>query len=139
MKRVLAFCLLALLLSTIASAAKDTLTAKKLMSASEFKAAGLDKLSEAELQELDKWISKYSVTVYRMATGAGAAGKRVTIEKAINDRTFIIAGKVFEAQTFCVGTLDGDSVQFTESGPGICFSAKFVNLRTGQMCDVWCK
>jgi hypothetical protein len=129
----------AILFSASAVAADNKITAKKLMTAAEFKASGLDKLSDSEMQELDKWLGKHTLNVYRLATGSGSGGNSATIEKAINDQTFIIAGKVFEAKTFCIGTMDGDNIQFTEGRPGICFSAKFVNLRSGQVCDVWCK
>lgn len=135
---LLGWCL-TILFSVSAVAADSKITAKKLMTAAEFKASGLDKLSDTEMQELDKWLGKHTLNVYRLATGGGSGGNRATIEKAINDQTFIIAGKIFEAKTFCIGTMDGDKVQFTEGGPGICFSAKFVNLRSGQVRDVWCK
>ena len=62
------------------------------------------------------------------------------IEKAINDETFIINGEVFKAQTYCFDVNESDKVIFTEgSALGACASAEFVDLRTGNICKVWCE
>jgi hypothetical protein len=62
------------------------------------------------------------------------------IEKAINDETFIINGEVFKAQTYCFNVNESDKVIFTEgSALGACASAEFVDLRTGNICKVWCE
>ena len=62
------------------------------------------------------------------------------IEKAVNDETFIINGEVFKAQTYCFNVEESDKIVFTEgSALGACASAEFVNLRTGDICKVWCE
>ena len=62
------------------------------------------------------------------------------IEKAINDETFIINGEVFKAQTYCFDVNESDKVIFTKgSALGACASAEFVDLRTGNICKVWCE
>ena len=62
------------------------------------------------------------------------------IEKAINDETFIINGEVFKAQTYCFNVNESDKVIFTKgSALGACASTEFVDLRTGNICKVWCE
>ena len=62
------------------------------------------------------------------------------IEKAVNDETFIINGEVFKAQTYCFNVEESDKIVFTKgSALGACASAEFVNLRTGNICKVWCE
>lgn len=68
------------------------------------------------------------------------ASESAYIEKAINDETFIINGEVYKAKTYCFNTMDGDNVIFVEgSSFGACTSAKFVVVRTGDVCEVWCE
>lgn len=63
-----------------------------------------------------------------------------TIDKAINDETFIINGEVFKAQTYCLGWDDGDEVVFIEGSEfGACASAKLFNKDRDEVCDVWCE
>jgi hypothetical protein len=62
------------------------------------------------------------------------------IEVAHDDELFIINGEKFEAQTYCLGWEEGDEVIFLEGSPfGACASAKLLNLRTRETCDVWCE
>jgi hypothetical protein len=57
-----------------------------------------------------------------------------------NDETFIINGEVFKAHTFCFKVNKGDRVKFVEgSAMGACANAKFLNMRTGDVCEVWCE
>ena len=59
---------------TVASgaAAQSQPTLEERMSQGEFRAAGLDKLSPAELQQLNAWIQTHSTTETRMVTSTGA-------------------------------------------------------------------
>ena len=67
----------------------------------------------------------------------GGAG--YTIEASANDETFVINGEVFKARTYCFNFDKGDRIKFIEGSPsGACASAKLLNLRTGEMCEVWC-
>jgi len=66
-------------------------------------------------------------------------GAKYTIEASANDETFVINGEVFKARTYCFNFDKGDRVKFIEGSPnGACASAKLLNLRTGEMCEVWC-
>lgn len=62
------------------------------------------------------------------------------IEVAHNDELFIINGEKFEAQTYCLGWEQGESVIFTEgSALGVCVSAELYNLNRKESCSVWCE
>jgi len=67
-------------------------------------------------------------------------GKEYTVESSVNDDTFVINGRVFKAKPFCLNVLQGDRVVFIEGradGDGL--SATFVNVRTGERCEVLCE
>ena len=62
------------------------------------------------------------------------------IEKSINDEKFLVNGELFSAQTYCFGFYEGDQVKFIEgSAFGACATAKILNLRSGEVCDLWCE
>lgn len=62
------------------------------------------------------------------------------IETAYNDELFIINGEKFEAKTYCFNMEEDDEVIFLEGSPfGACVSAKLLNLRTREKCEVWCE
>lgn len=52
----------------------NTLNVEQLMSAKEFKAAGLDKLSSEEIEALNQWLSIYSVQLFQTVQGVGTKG-----------------------------------------------------------------
>jgi hypothetical protein len=63
-----------------------------------------------------------------------------TIQAAADDETFVIDGEVFKAQTYCFNVERGDRVKFLEGSPlGACASASFLDLRTSEVCEVWCE
>ena len=67
-------------------------------------------------------------------------GKEYTIESSVNDDTFVINGRVFKAKSFCLNMLQGDRVVFVEGradSDGL--NATFVNVRTGERCEVLCE
>jgi len=79
--------------------------------------------------------------IRRGASGAEGHGRAPSyiIEASANDETFVINGEVFKAQTYCFNFGKGDRVKFIEGSPlGACASAKLLNLRTEEMCEVWC-
>jgi hypothetical protein len=122
----------------------STLKLRQYMTAEEFRAAGLEKLSKAEFDSLEKWFNRHTVNVYRLAKGdvpgARSSGAGYAIENAVNDETFIINGNVFKAQTYCFNFNKGDRVVFADGSPlGACATAKLVNQRTGDVCEVWCE
>lgn len=62
------------------------------------------------------------------------------IEYAHNDELFVINGEKFEAQTYCLGWEQGESVIFIEgSALGACASAELFNLNRKESCSVWCE
>jgi hypothetical protein len=62
------------------------------------------------------------------------------IEYAHNDELFVINGEKFEAQTYCLGWEQGESVVFIEgSALGACASAELFNLSRKESCSVWCE
>jgi len=68
------------------------------------------------------------------------AREKYEIETSINDEKFIINGELFEAKTYCFDMEEGDMVVFIEGNAnGACASAKFINLRNGNVCEVWCE
>ncbi|MFQ5853067.1 MAG: hypothetical protein ACE5JU_21110 [Candidatus Binatia bacterium] len=76
----------------------------------------------------------------RGSGGGGTATGGYEIEASANDEWFVINGEKYQAQTYCFGFEQGDRVKFLEGSPyGACASAKLLNLRTNQICDVWCE
>jgi hypothetical protein len=68
------------------------------------------------------------------------AATAYVVEVSHNDELFIINGEKFEAQTYCFNMFEGDRVIFLEGSPfGACASAKLLNLRTENVCNVWCE
>lgn len=69
-----------------------------------------------------------------------SAATEYEIEVSHNDELFIINGEKYEAKTYCFGMEEGDRVIFIEGSPyGACASAEILNLRTKQVCEVWCE
>jgi hypothetical protein len=67
----------------------------------------------------------------------GASG--YTIDASANDETFVINGEIFKAKTYCFNFDKGDHVKFIEGSPlGACAAATILNLRSGEVCEVWC-
>ncbi len=58
-RAILILCLLSFPLGAIAAAQKETADLQQMMSADEFKAAGLEKLSPEELQNLNKFLQGF--------------------------------------------------------------------------------
>lgn len=81
-----------------------------------------------------------------ISTKAGAEGERdsgereYTVESSVNDDLFVINGHAFKAKTFCTNILEGDKVIFLKGrADGYCDTATFVNVRTGEKCEVLCE
>ena len=68
------------------------------------------------------------------------AATEYEIEVSHDDELFIINGEKFEAKTYCFNMEEGDRVIFLEGSPfGACASAEILNLRTKEVCEVWCE
>lgn len=68
-----------------------------------------------------------------------SAAMTYTIDVAHNDELFIIDGEKFEAKLYCLNFEEGDEVVFVEGSPYACVEAKILNLRTRDICEVWCE
>ena len=74
------------------------------------------------------------------AVGTVHAKTEYEIEVSHEDELFVINGEKFEAQTYCFDMDEGDMVVFLDGSPyGACASAKILNLRTKEVCEVWCE
>ena len=61
------------------------------------------------------------------------------IEAVANDEIFVINGEKFEAQTYCLGWTENESVIFLDGSEyGACASASIFNISRAESCDVWC-
>lgn len=73
-------------------------------------------------------------------TRGGTTKSNYAVEASANDETFVINREVFKAKTYCFNFEKGDRVVFVEGSPlGACASAKLLNLRTNEVCEVWCE
>lgn len=62
------------------------------------------------------------------------------IEVSYNDEFFIINDSKYSAVTYCFNMEEYDRVIFLDgSAHGACASAKILNLRTKEICEVWCE
>lgn len=71
---------------------------------------------------------------------AHAQSERLVVDQARDGRFFIINGIEFQAREICRRVKTGDYVTFlTGSSDGRCTFASFLDLNTGESCDVWCQ
>lgn len=69
-----------------------------------------------------------------------SAATEYEIEVSHDDELFIINGEKFEAQTYCFNMEVGDKVIFLEGSEfGACATAEILNLRTKEICKLWCE
>ncbi|MBR7003112.1 MAG: hypothetical protein IKI11_10715 [Neisseriaceae bacterium] len=62
------------------------------------------------------------------------------IQFSHDDELFIINDEKFEAKTYCFNMEEGDPVIFIDGNAnGVCVSAEILNLRTKEVCSVWCE
>ena len=116
------------------------------MSSTEFRAAGLHKLTPQEMDRLNTWLLGYSQRLVQLAKSNQARPKvsttptEYTVDVSHNDELFIINGEKFEARTYCFNVNKGDRVMFIEGNAlGACASAEFLDLDTDVRCEVWCE
>ena len=65
---------------------------------------------------------------------------RYEVEHAAHGDKYTINGESFEAKTHCRDLEKGDSVVFLQgAATGACTSAKVLNLRNKQKCELWCE
>jgi hypothetical protein len=72
-------------------------------------------------------------------SGTTKAATTYTIEASHNDEIFIIDGEKFEAKYYCLNFEEDDEVIFIDGHPYACVEAKILNLRTRNVCEVWCE
>jgi hypothetical protein len=97
----------------------------------------VEQLNKTELQE----ILAVHKTLKRQDNGSSSTSRpSYEVEVSHNDELFVINGEKFEAQTYCFDIEEGDKVIFLEGSPyGACASAEILNLRTKEVCEVWCE
>jgi len=89
------------------------------------------------MKKITRWF--LTVAFLALAFSVNAATSYV-IDVSHNDELFIINGEKYEAQTYCFNMEKGDRDIFLEGSPfGACASAKLLNLRTKDVCEVWCE
>ncbi|CAG4967944.1 hypothetical protein [Novilysobacter luteus] len=89
------------------------------------------------MKKISRWLA---VSALLVVTGTVSAATEYEIEVAHDDELFIINGEKYEAKTYCFDMEEGDSVIFIEgSAYGACASAEILNLRTKEVCEVWCE
>lgn len=89
------------------------------------------------MKKIGKWIS---VALLLTVSAVISAATEYEIEYSHDDELFIINGEKFEAMTYCFNMREGDKVIFLEGSPyGACASAEILNLRTDEVCRVWCE
>lgn len=72
-------------------------------------------------------------------TEAAADSGRLLVEQARDGRFFSINGVDFQARQVCRRVQTGDEVVFlTGSSDGRCTMATFLDLNSGEKCEVWC-
>lgn len=85
-------------------------------------------------------MKKIIVTVLVGLSVVAMAATQYEIDVSHNDEIFVINGEKFEAKTYCFNMEEGDRVIFIDGSPnGACASAKLLNLRTKNICEVWCE
>jgi hypothetical protein len=89
---------------------------------------------------MNKYIAVIIIIACVFIVFSAKALTEYTIDFEKNDEIFIINHNLYKAKTYCFNNNEGDKVVFIEgSGNGVCVSAKFLNLRTKKICDVWCE
>ncbi len=70
---------------------------------------------------------------------AAADSGRVIVEQARDGKYFVIQGTQFQARQYCRRVNTGDEVTFlTGSSDGRCTMATFLDLNSGEKCEVFC-
>jgi hypothetical protein len=114
-----------------------------LLDKQRFTEFGLHKLSATELAKLNDFITELVAkhTTPSEPEKVDFSDRRsYLIESTADDELFVINGRRYKARTYCFNVNEGDRVVFVEGSPfGDCGTAVFVNLRTGESCEVWCE
>jgi hypothetical protein len=72
--------------------------------------------------------------------GASSAVRWHAVQASVDDRTFVLGDRVFEARTSCFQVRVGDRAIFVSgSANKPCVHAVFIIERTKKLCAVWCK
>lgn len=95
------------------------------------------KITGGSMKKMYLWL----LTIFLLSIACTAyARTEYEIEVSHNDEFFIINDEKYEAKTYCYDMEEGDMVIFLDGSPyGACASAKILNLRTKEICEVWCE
>lgn len=89
------------------------------------------------MKKITQWIFVSALLIIASTVSAATSYE---IEVSHNDELFIINDEKYKAKTYCFNMEEGDRVIFLEGSPyGACVSAKLLNLRTHNVCEVWCE
>jgi hypothetical protein len=110
------------------------------MTEAQFRDAGLQKLSDDELDALNAWLVDFAQLLLGQPGISARTQRTYEIEVSHNDDLFIINGEKYQAKVYCFNMEVGGEVIFVEGSPyGACATAVVVNLRTGETCELWCE
>ena len=116
---------------------------ERLLTKQKFEEMGLHKLSETELASLNKYIAELVIKYVTESTTTASDYRNrpfFLVEASDHDDVFVINGNNYRARTYCFNVEVGDRVVFIKgSAWGTCTTATFINLRTGESCEVWCE
>jgi len=125
---------------------QPSLRVQNLMTKQEFTRLGLTKLTDAELDSPNHWLTRFAMQLVQASKQEGVeggmyGGKPVyRVEASINDGKFLINGELYEAKTYCFSIEKGDAIIFLEgSAFGAYVSAKILHTKSGKICEVWCE
>ncbi|MBE9535715.1 MAG: hypothetical protein IMF07_00905 [Proteobacteria bacterium] len=151
-----------LVLSPAFSFAEEPLDIADLMTHREYKEAGLEKLSNEEIESLNRWLNKF----ISPSLGAGRStpigslqadekgpkksplstlfgdseSKTYKVQSVSRGSSFEINNRNYEASKKCPSFKEGDEVIFLEgSAYGLCTTAVFAKPGTSESCKVWCE
>jgi hypothetical protein len=102
--------------------------------------------TEADIRKCVERAEKARATPasHRKAGARSAKQGHYLVEASVKDESFVFRDRVgkavvFKARIYCFGVDEGDEVVFSEGGPDTaCVSGEFLDLRTGDKCEVWC-
>lgn len=141
---------------------ENTVDIRDEMTMREYKEAGLDKLSEGEIEALNKWLTgfvgekapKQEVVEEEKAEEekkeekggflkslfGGAKYTVYKIEEAESNHRFKINGNYFTSVSVCPGYSKGDEVIFREGrADGMCETGEFARPDGEEACQVFCR
>lgn len=96
-------------------------------------------MNHAPLKALHIAAAVMSLAAAFAAPGSLAQSQRLIVEQVRDGRYITINGVEFQARQYCRRVEPGDEVTFLTGSPdGRCTLASFLDLNSGEKCEVWC-